>query len=187
MLNHHQIREALANGDLSIDPDDSLDTRIQPASLDVRLGNVFGVFDRRAASIDPQQDCTWMMTRTEVPEGGYFPLLPDEFVLGATLERIGLSTTLIARIEGKSSLGRHGLLIHSTAGFIDPGWTSATITLELKNLSRMPIKLYPGMPIGQLALERVDDVGVGYSGKYVGQGAPEPSHYHLNWSGSRWI
>lgn len=188
LLVDHQIRAALDTGDLQIDPREGIDARIQPASLDVRLGGVFGVFRRHADTcIDPKQDSTEVVTRTVVNPDGCFVLHPGEFVLGHTEESIGLADTLLARIEGKSSLGRLGLLVHSTAGFIDPGWPLAKITLELANVNTLPIKLWPGMPIAQLAFERVDQPISGYAGKYVSQMAPHASQFHKNWTGSRWI
>lgn len=169
-------------------PDSGIDARIQPASLDVRLGSTFATFRRTdAACIDLKQDSAHLLEYVTVPDGGSFMAHPGELILATTLEAIGLSSRLLARVEGKSSLGRLGLLVHSTAGFIDPGWPLASITLELANINRLPIRLYPGQPIAQLAFERVEEVSAAYAGKYVDQVGPTPSRFHLNWSGSRWI
>ena len=116
-----------------------------------------------------------------------FILHPGEFVLGQTLERVSVPNDLVARLEGKSSLGRLGLLIHSTAGFIDSGFTG-NITLELSNVANLPITIYQGMPIGQLSFMRLDAPvekpygGDGMASKYQGQAEPTPSSYHLNFS-----
>lgn len=188
MLVDHQIRAALDAGELEIDPRDGVDLRIQPASLDVRLGPAFGVFARNGATaIDPKVDTSSIVTRMVVEPDDCLVLHPGEFVLGHTQESIGLADTLVARIEGKSSLGRLGLLVHSTAGFIDPGWPLAKITLELANVNTLPIKLWPGMPIAQLAFEHVTHPVSGYAGKYIDQPAPTASRFHRNWTGSAWI
>lgn len=186
MLIDREIREALASGELTVNPSDSIDSRIQPASLDVRLGHGFGVFRRRETVIDPKVDVGPMMRLDNVDEGGHYVVFPGEMILAHTLEEIELADTLAARVEGKSSLGRLGLLVHTTAGFVDPGWALATITLEISTVSGLPIKLYPGMPIAQLAFERVAPGCAVYGGKYVKQAAPTPSRFHQNWLGSRW-
>lgn len=186
MLIDRQIRAALDSGELTIDPNASIDTRIQPASLDVRLGTQFAVMSRRVDVIDPKVDNTKLLDHVTVFEGDYFTVHPGELVLGCTLEAIGLGDTLAARVEGKSSLGRLGILVHATAGFIDPGWVSATITLEISTVMGLPVRLYPGMPIAQLAFEQVEPVTSGYAGKYAGQTGPTPSRFHLNWTGTRW-
>ena len=184
LLSDRDIRAELAAGRLGIDPFD--DGLIQPSSVDVRLDNLFRVFNNtRYTHIDPavrQDDLTSLV---EPKEGEPFVLHPGEFVLGATLERCTLPDDLAGRLEGKSSLGRLGLLTHSTAGFIDPGF-SGHITLELSNVANLPITLWPGMKIGQLCLLRLtspaehpygsDKVG----SKYQGQRGPTPSRSHLN-------
>ncbi|MEU5742089.1 dCTP deaminase [Streptomyces tendae] len=150
LLSDLHLREALADGRFGIDPFD--EAMLQPASVDVRLDAAFRVFENhRHAFIDPavRQDD---LTREVVVEPGEpFVLHPGEFVLGSTLERVSLPDTLAARLEGKSSLGRLGLITHSTAGFIDPGF-EGHVTLELSNLATLPIKLWPGMKIGQICL-----------------------------------
>ncbi len=188
MLIDRQIRDALMSGDLTVTPYDGIEPRIQPASLDIRLGHKFAVFRRNCLGvIDLKADTGSLLEHITVEEGGSFVIQPGEFILGCTLEAIGLARHLAAHIDGKSSLGRLGLLVHSTAGFIDPGWPHASITLELANINAMPIRLWPGMPIAQLAFEEVDEVTAGYSGKYVDQEGPTPSRFHLNWTGTRWV
>jgi dCTP deaminase len=190
VLIDRQIREALNSGELIVSPMDSIDSRIQPASLDVRLGAQFMTFDRRAAGvIDPKTDSTHCWTSHGVGEQilEEFVVHPGELVLATTHEYIELAPTLAARVEGKSSLGRLGIFVHSTAGFVDPGWPRAPITLEISTVVGVPVKLYPGMPIAQLAFERVEEGSAGYTGKYVGQSGPAASRYHRNWTGSAWI
>jgi dCTP deaminase len=188
MLIDRQIREALVTGLLTVEPSSGIESRIQPASLDVRLGDTFALFrTHTTALIDPKVDTGSLLEFTHLPSDGHLVLQPGEFVLAATMEKIGLGLSLGARVEGKSSLGRLGLLVHSTAGFIDPGWDHAAITLELSNVNRLPIVLYPGMPIAQLAFDEVAEVSSGYAGKYQGQHGPTPSRFHLNWTGSAWI
>jgi dCTP deaminase len=188
VLIDRQILAAYECGDLLVEPGDGISARIQPASLDVRLGSTFALYRRGHDIIDLKVDSSsrWDYVSIVDPDG-YFVLTPGELVLAATLESIGLADHLVARVEGKSSLGRLGLLVHATAGFIDPGWTLAPITLEISSVIGQPMKLYPGMPIAQLAFETVEPVATGYSGKYVGQGAPTPSRFHENWTGTRWI
>ncbi len=184
ILSDRSLREALAAGRILIDPLD--DTLIQPSSIDVRLSNLFRVFRNHTAGIiDVKVDQTDLTELVEVPEDGVFMLHPGEFVLGSTLERIGVPTDLVARIEGKSSLGRLGLLIHSTAGFIDAGF-DGHVTLELANVASLPITLYPGMKIGQVSFMQMttpadQPYGQGARGsKYHGQRGPTPSRYFEN-------
>ncbi len=179
VLSDRTIREQLASGRLVVDPFD--EALLQPSSLDVRVTGEFRVFhNNRHPYIDvrrPLEDLTELVT---VPEDEPFILHPGEFVLGSTLERVAIPNDLVARLEGKSSLGRLGLLIHSTAGYVDPGW-DGTITLELSNVARLPITIYPGMPIGQLSfLQLTTPVDTPYEGKYLGQDGPVASRYHRN-------
>ncbi len=184
LLSDRDIRAELAAGRLGIDPFD--DGLIQPSSVDVRLDNLFRVFNNtRYTHIDPairQDDLT---TLVEPKEGEPFVLHPGEFVLGATLERCSLPDDLAGRLEGKSSLGRLGLLTHSTAGFIDPGF-SGHITLELSNVANLPITLWPGMKIGQLCLLRLTSPAEHPYGsakvgsKYQNQRGPTPSKSYQN-------
>jgi dCTP deaminase len=199
LLSDRDIRAALGSGDLALDPFDP--TLIQPSSIDVRLDRYFRVFNNsRYTHIDPrlpQEDLTTLVEvgdgtgedGTAVSDGGVaaeaFILHPGEFVLGSTLELVTVPDNLAARLEGKSSLGRLGLLTHSTAGFVDPGFTGH-ITLELSNTANLPIALYPGMKIGQLALFNLSSpaeapYGSGPLGsKYQGQRGPTPSKAYLN-------
>jgi dCTP deaminase len=176
----------MAEGRLGLSPYD--EAMVQPSSIDVRLDRYFRVFaNHRYTHIDPavaQDDLTDQVE----PEGEEpFILHPGEFVLGSTLEVISLDATLAARLEGKSSLGRLGLLTHSTAGFIDPGF-SGHVTLELSNVANLPIKLYPGMKIGQicvLPLTSPAEHPYGssiYGSRYQDQRGPTPSRSYLRFS-----
>jgi dCTP deaminase len=187
ILSDRTIREELAAGRIVLDPfDESL---VQPASVDVRLDRYFRVFlNHTMAVIDVKQNLEELTRLVEIPESDpdrAFILHPGEFVLGSTLERTALPADMVGRVEGKSSLGRLGLLIHSTAGFIDPGF-DGHITLELSNVASLPITLYPGMKIGQISFLRMTtpaDVpyGSGVLGsKYQGQRGPTPSRYWEN-------
>ncbi len=180
------IKEALAEGRIDIEPLEP--SYIQPSSVDLRVDRSFRVFENhRHPAIDPrspQEDITKLV---EVEEGEPFMLHPGEFVLGATLERVRLGLDVVARLEGKSSLGRLGLLIHSTAGFIDPGFEGA-ITLELSNVATLPIAIYPGMKIGQISFYQMTtpaDHPYGspeLGSKYQGQTGPTPSRAHRDFS-----
>ena len=186
ILSDRSLREQLAAGRIVIDPfDDSL---VQPSSIDVRVSHLFRVFRNHTAPIiDVKLDMRALTELVEMPEDGSeaFVLHPGEFVLGSTLERIALPDDLVGRVEGKSSLGRLGLLIHSTAGFIDAGW-DGHITLELANVASLPITLYPGMKIGQVSFMQMTTpadhpYGNGATGsKYQGQTGPTPSRYFEN-------
>jgi len=186
ILSDRSLREQLAAGRIVIDPfDDSL---VQPSSIDVRVSHLFRVFRNHTAPIiDVKLDMRALTELVEMPEDGSeaFVLHPGEFVLGSTLERIALPDDLVGRVEGKSSLGRLGLLIHSTAGFIDAGW-DGHITLELANVASLPITLYPGMKIGQVSFMQMttpadQPYGNGATGsKYQGQTGPTPSRYFEN-------
>ena len=184
ILSDGTIRTSLDSGRIAIDP--LADGAIQPSSIDVRLGSHFRVFaNHRYAVIDVRIEQPGMTDLIEVPEGEPFVLHPGEFVLGATLERITLGDDVVARLEGKSSLARLGLVIHSTAGFIDAGF-DGEVTLELSNVATLPILLYPGMRVAQFAFFELDKpaerpYGSGAKGsKYQGQSGPTASRYHLN-------
>lgn len=185
ILSDGTIRKLLADLRIAIEPLD--ENLIQPASVDVRLGDTFLVFRRHTNSdIDPWQANDALMEPVLVPEGDPFILHPGEFVLGTTFERLTLPNDVVARIEGKSSLGRLGLLIHATAGFIDPGWTNGQITLELSNVAPLPIRLWPGMKIAQLSFIQMDAPAERPYGhpslgsKYQGQSGPVASRYRDN-------
>lgn len=184
ILSDQTIREHLDAGTITIDPID--DTAVQPSSVDVRLDHRFLVFRNHTRGlIDVKEDLSDLTEPIEASEQDPFILHPGEFVLGSTLERIALPNDLVARLEGKSSLGRLGLLIHSTAGFIDAGW-DGQITLELSNVASLPITLYPGMRVGQVSFMQMttpadNPYGSGVIGsKYQGQTGPRPSQYWKN-------
>ena len=184
ILSDRSIREELAAGRIVLDPSD--DSLIQPASVDVRLDKFFRVFlNHTMPVIDVKKNLEELTRLVEIDDDRPFVLHPGEFVLGSTLERIALPDDLVGRVEGKSSLGRLGLLIHSTAGFIDAGW-DGHITLELSNVANLPITLYPGMKIGQISFLRMTtpaDVPYGaekLGSKYQGQRGPTPSRYWEN-------
>jgi dCTP deaminase len=184
ILSDRSIREAMDAGRIIVDPFD--DACLQPSSIDVKVSNLFRVFrNHSTAIIDVKKDLADLTELVEIPEGEAFILHPGEFVLGSTLERIGIASDLVARVEGKSSLGRLGLLIHSTAGFIDAGF-DGHITLELSNVANLPITLYPSMKIGQVSFMTMTTpadrpYGSGARGsKYQGQRGPTPSRYFEN-------
>lgn len=185
ILSDGTIRTLLASGRLVIRPLEP--DQVQPASVDVRLGDSFLVFRNHSAEvIDPFERPADLMEKVSVGVDKAFVLHPGEFVLGTTKEQIGLPDDLVARVEGKSSLGRLGLLIHATAGFVDPGWAPGQITLELSNVATLPIKLWPGMKIGQLSFHTLDAPAQRPYGhpelnsKYVGQSGPVASEYQRN-------
>jgi dCTP deaminase len=184
VLSDRTIKDEIAAGRLVFDPyDESL---VQPSSVDMRVDRYFRVFhNARHPYIDvkkPMEDLTELVTvEGEEP----FILHPGEFVLGQTLERVSLPDDLVGRLEGKSSLGRLGLLIHSTAGFCDAGF-EGNLTLELSNVANLPITIYYGMPIGQISFMRMDGpvehpYGAREAGsKYQGQAEPTASRFYLN-------
>jgi dCTP deaminase len=184
ILSDRSIREALAAGRIVIDPLD--ESAVQPSSVDLRLDLLFRVFlNHTMPVIDVKQNLEDLTRLIEIDPAEAFILHPGEFVLGSTLERVALPDDLVARVEGKSSLGRLGLLIHSTAGFVDAGW-DGHLTLELSNVANLPITLYPRMKIGQLsfmAMTTPADVPYGrgeLGSKYQGQRGPTPSRYWEN-------
>lgn len=184
LLSDRDIRAELDAGRVVLDPRD--DAMIQPSSVDVRLDRFFRVFENhRYPHIDPAEDQP-DLTRPVEPDGDEpFILHPGEFVLGSTYEVVTLPDDIAARLEGKSSLGRLGLLTHSTAGFIDPGF-SGHVTLELSNVATLPIKLWPGMKIGQLCFFRLTSPSehpygsAKYGSRYQGQRGPTPSRSFQN-------
>jgi dCTP deaminase len=184
ILSDRDIRAELAAGRIVVDP--LADDAIQPASIDVRIDDSFRVFaNHRHPFIDVRAEQLDMTELVKVPDGEPFILHPGEFVLASTYERVALADDLVARIEGKSSLGRLGLLTHATAGFIDPGW-DGWLTLELSNVANLPIAIYPGMKIGQLAffqLTSAAEVPYGSDAlrsKYKHQRGPTASRYFEN-------
>ncbi|HUR51574.1 MAG TPA: dCTP deaminase [Mycobacteriales bacterium] len=186
LLSDRDLKQAIDDSRLGLDPFD--EAMVQPSSIDVRLDRYFRVFaNHRYTHIDPaeQQDD---LTELVEPKGDEpFILHPGEFVLGSTLEVISLGDDLAARLEGKSSLGRLGLLTHSTAGFIDPGF-SGHVTLELSNVANLPIRLYPGMKIGQICVIQLSSPSEHpygssiYGSRYQDQRGPTPSRSYLRFS-----
>src|SRR3989475_4985829 len=184
VLSDTTIARLLAEGRIEIDPyDESL---LQPSSVDVRVDGLFRVFhNNRYPFIDVKVEQEELTELVEVDGEHPFVLHPGEFVLGSTLERVRLPDDLVARLEGKSSLGRLGLLIHSTAGFIDPGW-DGHVTLELSNVANLPITIYPEMKIGQISFVQLSEAAErpygseGIGSKYQGQRGPTPSRYWQN-------
>ena len=172
VLSDGTLRELIASERIVIDPFD--ERMIQPASIDVRLGDSFRVFrNHTVTAIDLREPPTDELTsEVEIPDGEAFVIHPGEFCLGNTLEWVKVPDDLVCRIEGKSSLGRLGLIVHATAGFCDPGF-EGTLTLELANLTRVPILLWPGLPIAQVSFMALDKPAVRPYGS-VGLG----SHYH---------
>ncbi|MDH3306360.1 MAG: dCTP deaminase [Acidimicrobiia bacterium] len=180
------IKEAVAAGRIAVDPYD--ESFVQPSSIDLRVDRYFRVFENhKYPHIDPRVRQEDLTTIVEVPGDEAFVLHPGEFVLGSTLERVRLGNDIVARLEGKSSLGRLGLLIHSTAGFVDPGF-DGYLTLELSNVANLPIAIYPGMRIGQISFYQMTtdaDHPYGSAGagsKYQGQRGPTPSRVHRDFT-----
>jgi dCTP deaminase len=154
VLSDGTIRRLIEEGRIKIEPWD--DERVQPASVDLRLGDSFRVFHNyRTTAIDLREPPENLTEEVTVGKDAPFVIHPGEFVLGRTLEWVELPDDIVARIEGKSSLGRLGLIVHATAGFVDPGF-SGTLTLEITNLTRVPIILWPGKPIAQLSFMALD-------------------------------
>ena len=184
ILSDRSINEELAAGRIVIDP--LGEAAIQPSSVDLHTDCLFRVFRNDTTPFidpkEPQEDLTELV---EIDQDRAFILHPGEFVLGSTLERVALPGDIVGRLEGKSSLGRLGLLIHSTAGFVDAGW-DGHLTLELSNVANLPIAIYPGMKIGQISFLRMTTAaehpyGSDVTGsKYQGQRGPTPSRYYLN-------
>ena len=189
LLSDRDIQAEIATRRVTLDPYDP--SMVQPSSIDVRLDRFFRVFENhKYPHIDPASDQP-DLTRQVEPEGDEpFILHPGEFVLGSTYEVVSLPDDIAARLEGKSSLGRLGLLTHSTAGFIDPGF-SGHVTLELANVANLPIKLWPGMKIGQLCFFRLSSAAMHpygsekYGSRYQGQRGPTPSRSYANFHRTR--
>lgn len=182
LLSDRDIRTAVLSGNLGIEPFDP--EMIQPSSIDVRLDRVFQVMEADCEYIDPAVEQPHLFRRVEIGGDEAYYLCPGEFVLASTYETIRMPDVLAGRLEGKSSLGRLGLLVHATAGFIDPGF-AGQVTLELANLTSRPIKLYPGMKIGQLCLMGMSTPArypYGHehnASRYQGQQGPTASRSHI--------
>jgi len=188
ILSDVTIREEIEAGRIQIDPFD--ESCIQPSSVDLHVDAQFRVFaNSRYPYIDVRREMPDLTELVEVTEGDPFILHPGEFVLGSTLERVGIPDDLVARLEGKSSLGRLGLLIHSTAGYVDPGW-DGYLTLELSNAANLPITIYPTMKIGQISFFRLSTPAERPYGssqtksKYQGQRGPTASRFFEEFRGS---
>ncbi|MGO2110913.1 MAG: dCTP deaminase [Pseudoclavibacter sp.] len=186
LLSDGDIRAGIDAGDISLEPYDR--AAVQPSSVDVRLDRYFRLFDNhRYPFIDPREDQPELTRLVEVGADEPFVLHPGEFVLASTYEQVTLGTSFAARLEGKSSLGRLGLLTHSTAGFVDPGFTGH-VTLELSNVATLPIKLWPGMKIGQLCFFRLSSPSeepygsAKHQSRYLGQRGPTASRSWMNFS-----
>ena len=186
VLSDRSITEALATGRLVIEP--IAEDAVQPASIDIRLGGEFRVFrNHREAYIDVRQPVEALTETVTIEPDEPFGLHPGEFVLGTTLERVTLADDLVARVEGKSSLGRLGLLVHATAGYVDPGW-DGQLTMELSNVATLPIRLYYAMKIGQLSfleLTTKADRPYGHPGlrsRYQGQSGPTASRGYTDYA-----
>ena len=186
VLSDHTIKEELAKGRIVVEP--LMEGSIQPASVDVHLDRKVLVFtNSRRPYIDVKQEVSDLTDMVEIQDDHPFILHPGEFVLASTLEHISIPADIVARLEGKSSLGRLGLLIHSTAGYVDPGWTGH-LTLELSNVARLPITLYYGMKIGQISFLRLTTPADNLYGskalgsKYQGQQGPTASRVHMDYN-----
>jgi len=184
ILSDRTIKDEVAAGRIIIEPYDP--AAVQPSSVDLRLDRRFIVFRNHTFShIDVKANLEDLTTEVEATDDDPFILHPGEFVLGSTAERVAIPSDLVGRIEGKSSLGRLGLLIHTTAGFVDAGW-DGQLTLEFSNVASLPITLYPGMKIGQVSFIQMTtpaDNPYGKSelgSKYQGQVGPRPSRYWEN-------
>jgi len=184
LLSDRDIKSEIYKGRVVLEPYDL--NMIQPSSVDVRLDRLFRTFENhKYAHIDPAENQPELTREVAVEGQDPFILHPGEFVLGSTFEVITLPDDIAGRLEGKSSLGRLGLLTHSTAGFIDPGF-SGHVTLELSNVATLPIKLWPGMKIGQLCLFRLESPAehpygsAVYGSRYQGQRGPTPSKAYFN-------
>ena len=189
VLSDRDIRAEIEAGRIVIDP--YLAEAVQPSSVDLHLDRRFRVFrNSRYPYIDVRADQPELTELVEIGGDDPFILHPGEFVLGSTFERVQLPNDLVARLEGKSSLGRLGLLIHSTAGYVDPGW-EGNLTLELSNVANLPITLYDGMKIGQISFQRLSspaEVAYGEASigsKYRGQRDPTASLYHRDFERGR--
>lgn len=184
LLSDRDIRKEIDANRVGLDPYDP--SMVQPSSIDVRLDRYFRLFDNhRYPVIDPAKDQPELTRLVDVPSDEPFVLHPGEFALGSTYESVSLPDDVAARLEGKSSLGRLGLLTHSTAGFIDPGF-SGHVTLELSNVATLPIMLWPGMKIGQMCFFRLSSPAehpygsAEYGSRYQGQRGPTASR---SWQG----
>lgn len=184
ILSDRDIRVAISAGDIVIDPFD--ERNLQPASVDLHLGRFFATFDTvKHHVIDPRKPLEGAMIQHEIDDNRPFVMHPGGFALGLIAERTGVCDSMVGRLEGKSSVGRLGMLIHVTAGFLDPG-NELNMTLELHNTADMPVLLFPGMPIAQIAFERISSPADNPYGarsltsKYSGDTRPVASQMYRN-------
>lgn len=190
VLSDHTIKEEIAKGRIVVEPLDP--ACIQPASIDIHLDNKLLVFRtcRHPFYIDVRQNTDDLSEPVEISEDSPFFLNAGEFVLASTLESITLPDDIVARLEGKSSLGRIGLLIHSTAGYVDPGWCGH-LTIELSNVAKLPVTLYYKMAIGQISFLRLTSPverlygSTGLGSKYQGQSEPTATRYYEDFIGEK--
>ncbi len=192
ILSDKDIKKALKSGKISIDP--LFPNSIQPASVDLHLGADFLIFrtDEHIA-IDPKEKLDNMMERVKIAKNKQFVIHPGQFALGMTYETVGVAKNMVGRLEGKSSLGRIGLIIHATAGYLDPG-NKLRMTLELHNIANLPIKLYYKMPIAQMSFTPLSSQAEraygseGMNSKYFGAKKPQASQYYKNFlKNNEWI
>src|SRR5436190_14657128 len=187
ILSDRDIRARLATGDLRISPIADEKVQLQPASVDLRLGQEFLVYSAaQVACLDPRdlETIKAAIQRIVVAQGDAFILHPGEFALGSTIERVTIPRDLVARVDGRSSIGRLAIVVHATAGFIDPGF-EGQITLELSNIGRIPVRLYPGMRIAQIVLHQMISpaerpYGAERNSQYSGQEGPQVSRIRLD-------
>jgi dCTP deaminase len=187
ILSDRDIRARLLVGDLRIAPLTDANLQIQPASVDLRLGNDFLVYrPGQLLCLDPRAPETLSQAteRVAVPSSEAFILHPGEFALGSTAESVVIPHDLVGRVDGRSSVGRLAVVVHATAGFVDPGF-EGQITLELSNIGRIPVRLYPGMRIAQIVLEQLSSpaelpYGVERGSAYQGQEGPQASRIRLD-------
>ena len=185
LLSDQSIAQAIRANEIVIDPFD--ESMIQPASIDLRLGKKLRVFrSTRVPHIDVMQELPGLTELVEIDEVNPFYLHPNEFALGVILEKVCLPSNIAGRLDGKSSLGRLGLMVHSTAGWVDPGW-KGHLTLELSNVSQLAISLYYAMKISQISFLQLDKPAehpygaTSLGSKYQDQAEPTPSRYYLNY------
>ncbi len=188
ILSDRDIKKAIESGRVKIESNQTeLFSHIHASSMDLRLGNVFKVYEHsKYAVLDPKNPKTFAqnMRIITIPDGEPFIVQPGEFILGVTQEKITVPDDLVVRVEGRSSLGRLGIIVHSTAGFVDPGFVG-TITLEISNLNRLPVALYPGMRVCQLAFEMMSSpaetpYNMKPHSKYQNQVLPEESRLSID-------
>ncbi len=192
ILSDTDIKKALDSGKITVDP--LFPNSLQPASIDLHLGAEFLIFKTsQHVCIDPKEPLDALMEEVTIDENRQFIIHPGEFALGLTYETVGVAEDMVGRLEGKSSLGRIGIIIHATAGYLDPG-NKLKMTLELHNISPLPVKLYFKMPIAQLSFTPLSSVAEnaygkdGLNSKYFGATKPQASQYYKNFlKNNDWI